>query len=408
LRIPPRIRPALRSTVHRLASALISSLGWLRALLPSSHQFTEAGIRRILVIRLDLLGDVLFTLPAAEDLRARYPTAHISLLTLPYTAALARMNPAVDEVIALDTNRIRSVRGLLESSTWLEYARVWRRVRRARYDLCISACGRTASFCAFLSGAGISIGYAGESYPNMLTDRVPGGRYRERIPDADYVRHLATYADAEGAPDHLHLQVPETARRSVCRLLAGIGIDPSDRLVLIHAGAVNGSAKRWPARNWSRFAIEIQARTSARVLLTGAASDEPIARQAMAHAPGALSLVGKTSIEELAALIERADVMVSGDSGPLHLAVALGTPSVAAYGPTDPAVHGPYHPHAAVRLHRRADLPCSPCYTMASTAECPLGEAICMRLVTVQSMVASAIELLPESAGTSAGVFLRS
>jgi len=391
-----------------LVAAVISSLGLARALLPSARQFHEADIRRILVIRLDLLGDVLFTMPAVEGLRARYPVAHISLLTLPYTTALARMNGAVDEVIPLDSNRIRSVRGLFDGGAWLEYVRVFRRIRRARYDLCISACGRTASFCAFLSGARISIGYAGESYRNMLTDPVPGGRYGERIPDADYVRRLATHAGSDGAPDHLHLAVPENASRSACRLLAGIGINPSDRLVLIHAGALNGSAKRWPARNWSRFAIEIQARTGAQVLLTGAASDEPIARQVLAHAPDALSLVGKTSIEELAALIQRAEVMVSGDSGPLHMAVALGTPVVAAYGPTDPAVHGPYHPRVAVRLHRRADLPCSPCYTMAATAECPLGEPICMRLVTVQSMVASAIELLTQSVGTSAGVSLRS
>lgn len=391
-----------------MVAAVISSLGLARALLPSSRHFHEADIRRILVIRLDLLGDVLFTMPAVEGLRARYPVAHISLLTLPYTTALARMNGAVDEVIPLDSNRIRSVRGLFDGGAWLEYVRVFRRIRRARYDLCISACGRTASFCAFLSGARISIGYAGESYSNMLTDPVPGGRYRRRIPDADYVRRLVSYVDADGTPDHLQLEVPENARRAACCLLAGIGIDPSDRLVLIHAGSVNGSAKRWPARNWSRFAIEIQARTGARVLLTGAASDEPIARQVLAHAPDALSLVGKTSIEELAALIQRAEVMVSGDSGPLHMAVALGTPVVAAYGPTDPAVHGPYHPRAAVRLHRRADLPCSPCYTMAATAECPLGEPICMRLVTVQSMVASAIDLLTQSVGTSAGVALSS
>jgi len=408
LRIPPAIRSALRSAVHCFAAAVISSLGRARALLPSARQFHEADIRRILVIRLDLLGDVLFTLPAVEGLRARYPTAHISLLTLPYTAALARMNAAVDEVIPLDSNRIRSVRGLFDGGAWLEYARVWRRIRGARYDLCISACGRTASFCAFLSGARISIGYADESYPNMLTHPVPGGRYRERIPDADYVLRLATYAGADGAPDHVQLELPENARRSACRLLAGIGIDSSDRLVLVHAGALNGSAKRWPAPNWSRFAIEIQARTGARVLLIGAASDEPIARQVLTHAPDALSLVGNTSIEELAALIQRAEVMVSGDSGPLHLAVALGTPVAAAYGPTDPAVHGPYHPHAAVRLHRRADLPCSPCYTMAATAECPLGEPICMSLVTVQNMVASTIELLTQSGRTSAVVSLRS
>jgi ADP-heptose:LPS heptosyltransferase len=137
------------------------------------------------------------------------------------------------------------------------------------------------------------------------------------------------------------------------------------------------------------------------VALIGAAGDLPIAREVMqlAEVPIA-SLVGETSIEDLVALIARADLIASGDSGPLHLAVALGRPLVSVYGPTDPAIYGPFNPAGPSAVHR-FDLPCSPCYTMAMSAECPLGDPICMRLVTVEEMVKSARTLLSGEAPPS-------
>jgi ADP-heptose:LPS heptosyltransferase len=129
------------------------------------------------------------------------------------------------------------------------------------------------------------------------------------------------------------------------------------------------------------------------VVLAGAASDVGIAREVLARAEDVVSLVGRTSVEELVALLAEANLVATGDSGPLHLAVALGVPLLAVYGPTDPAVHGPYNPVGPVVVHRR-DLACSPCYTMAAVAECPLGDPICMRLVSVREMVASAVRLL--------------
>ena len=138
------------------------------------------------------------------------------------------------------------------------------------------------------------------------------------------------------------------------------------------------------------------------VVLAGAAGDLPVAREIEALVRDrVISLVGRTSITELAALLDRATLVASGDSGPLHLAVALGRPLLAVYGPTDPRIYGPYGARAAVSLHRRA-LPCSPCYTLAATAECPLGDPICMRLITPGEMVASALVLLRESDANSA------
>jgi ADP-heptose:LPS heptosyltransferase len=209
----------------------------------------------------------------------------------------------------------------------------------------------------------------------------------------DYVRRLGARAGA-AAPDWPVLALPCEAAGQVAGTLAKHGIEPHDRLVVVHAGAINGGAKRWPAANWSQFADAVHDRTGAKIVLVGASGDASLAdRVVRASRAPVVSLAGTTGIVELAALIERADLVASSDSGPLHLAVALGRPLVAVYGPTDPAIYGPNHPRAPVRVHR-ADLPCSPCYSLAATAECPLGDPICMRLVSVQSMVESAVALL--------------
>lgn len=356
----------------------------------------QTGVTRILVIRLDLLGDVLFSTVGVRALRATFPEAHIAMLTLPYTAPLARAYPELDEVFTLDTNRIRRPSGLLDPRTWRAYWRTFRAIRARNFDIALSLSGRTASLCAFLSASPRTIGYDLEAYPHVLTDRVPGGRYVERKHEVAYVARLVQAAGATSVPAHLSAPVDERARQRVRRLLYEEGIGPAETLIVIHAGSINGAAKRWPPASWASFCEAIAVQTGARLVLAGAGSDQQIAREVLAGTRNAVSLVGRTSVEELVALLSVADLVASGDSGPLHLAVALGVPLLGVYGPTDPAVHGPYNPEAPVVVHRR-DLACSPCYTMAAMADCPLGDPICMRLVGVREMAASAIRLLETS-----------
>jgi ADP-heptose:LPS heptosyltransferase len=134
------------------------------------------------------------------------------------------------------------------------------------------------------------------------------------------------------------------------------------------------------------------------VVLVGGPADRSIASEVLAGASTPIvSLVGETSVEQLAAVLSRANLVLSSDSGPLHLAVALDRPVVGVYGPTDPRIHGPYVPHAPATVLRR-DLVCSPCYSMAAAAECPLGDPICMRLVSVAGMVRAALAALDAAA----------
>jgi lipopolysaccharide heptosyltransferase II len=385
-----------RSGVRHVAFLAITGLAYAYRLARPRKVPTheERHVRSLLLIRLDLMGDVLFSLTAAASLREAYPGAHITMLTLPYTAPLACLSPDVDEVLSVDSNRIRTMRGLLAPQTWLAYLAVYRRLRSRRFDLAVSLCGRMASLWAFLSGARWTVGFAGEAYPFLLNDPVPGRRYDRRMPESEYVKELTLHAGGSAVSHEVSLPVPDHARSSVEKMLRELGLDTTQPLVVVHPGAGNGSAKRWPAVNWARFSDAIAERTGAGIILAGGSSDLELSDDVRRSARRPLvSLVGQTSLEEVAALLERADLVASSDSGPLHLAVALETPVVAVYGPTDPQIHGPYRPVAPAVVHRH-DLPCSPCYSMAAVAECPLGDPICMRLVSVQQMVESTVRLL--------------
>jgi lipopolysaccharide heptosyltransferase II len=392
------LRPYARNVVHRFLHALFGTLGFVVALGNRRQEVAPGSTRTILVIRLDLLGDLLFTLPLVRGIRVAYPGARIVLVTLPYTASLVRDEGVADEVIPLDSNRVRTPVGLVDPRTWLTYIGAIRRLRAMKPDLAISVAGRTASLVAFLSGARRSIGYGEEAYPSLLTNPLPGGRYRARTHEVEYVRLLGAYSGVYEPPGPLFLRISEKDVRSVRVKLERLNISTDTALVVIHAGSINGSAKRWPPGYWARFADALSARSGATVVLAGAQPDAALAELVQREARSSVrSLVGDTTVGELAALIAGADLVASGDSGPLHLAVALGRPLVAAYGPTDPHVHGPYHPTAPVRIHRK-DLPCSPCYTMSAVADCPLGDPLCMKLITVEEMVQSAVELLHHAA----------
>lgn len=384
------VRPFVRRLVHRLTYAAIACLVTPTCRTdPNDLKEFANSVERILIIRLDLLGDVAFTLACLAPLRARYPRARISVLTLPYTAGLVELYKEVDDVIALDTNLIRTPRGLFHPRTWVAYVRVLLMVRRRRYDVAISVSGQMASLCARLSGARRTVGYVQEAYPHVLTDSIPGGRYAEPMPEVRYVMRLLEGLGVESG-EYSHPIIPESASTLMHSILAAEGIDREDRLLVVHPGSGIGSAKRWPEERWQEFLREMVPNHGVPLVLIGSAGDMPLVRRILDGLPcPVVSLVGRTDVALLAAVIIRADVVVSADSGPLHLAVALQTAVVGLYGPTDPAIYGPQWGRGAAVVLRHG-LPCSPCYRGTSIAECPLGDPVCMRLIEVPRVVEAA------------------
>jgi lipopolysaccharide heptosyltransferase II len=341
-------------------------------------------VRRVLVIRLDLLGDVVMSLPAVRALRVRYPQAHLTMLVLPFARGLLEGCPDLDDTLTLDTNALR--RPLSLARALPDLLRTLRDLRRRRFDVIVSLSGRTAGAVALLAGAPCRVGYAGEGYPFAFTLPVPGYRFHRPAHEVEYDLALTRALGCPEVERRPRLVVPAWADAFVAGLLPQDGAP----LVALHPGATNGSAKRWPTARWAALASELVG-AGRRVALVGSAGDraltQPIARQATQSGapPGAvLDLAGRTPhLLHLAALLARASALVSGDSGPVHIAVAVGCPVVELFGPTDPRTYGPLDPEAVVL---RQPLPCSPCYDNTRPAECPFGNPACMQLFPVEQV----------------------
>jgi lipopolysaccharide heptosyltransferase II len=329
----------------------------------------------------DLLGDTVLLTAAVRALRRTYPAAELDVLALPSTAGVLAGDPDISHMLTCDPFAWLDPHNWLKSATLREIQTTLRRLRMPRYDLAVSVCGDTASILTRLSGARRRVGYAEESYTHFMTDPVPGRRYLTPQHEVRYVLDLAAAAGAVVMPEDAHpwLTVLSEERERIAERLRGerarLGV--SGPIIAIHPGARNGKAKRWPLRHYAALADRLVSGLDALVVLTGSPNEAGLANAVLAqvHAP-VVDLTGQTTLPALVALLAESDVVVTGDSGPMHIACAVRTPVVALHGPTDPRQSGPTAPDAIVLRH---DLWCSPCYDSSATAECRFGNPVCMK-----------------------------
>lgn len=358
--------------------------------------------RRILLIRLDLIGDLVLSLTVARALKRTYPEAEIDLLALPSSAQVARFDPNIAEIIPYDPNVWRRPRALLQPRRWRELFALRKKLRARRYDLASSVYGPWAATLAALSGARRRVGYGSESYPGFMTDSVPGGvpgRWQhgallDNRHEVDYCLELARAAGATITPEDRipRLYADEQTRQEVEQLLLNAGMQPGKPLIVCHINSNNGQSKRWPIPYWATLIDRLIREAGATVVLSGAPNDLPqIESVTRRMNEQAINLAGKTSLTQLAALLQRADLLISGDSGPLHMGVACGTPVIGIYGPTNPALTGPVSPTATIL---RSDIWCSPCYTGRAPADCRFYTTQCMKNVLPAQVFAAAQQKL--------------
>jgi lipopolysaccharide heptosyltransferase II len=355
--------------------------------------------QRILVIRLDLIGDLVLTLTLVHLLKRIYPQAEIDLLAMPSTAPIARSEQDLSEIITYDPNVWRRPQALLRRANWREARTLLRRLRARHYDLAISASGPWAAVIAALSGARRRVGFAREGYPGFMSDPVPGRHWQrgDHRHEVDYCLELARAAGASPEPEDRipHLTVDPAARDEVEALLSRArpgspAAQAHGPLVVCHLGSHNGYAKRWPLPYWARLIDRLAHELDARIVLTGTSGDLPIIEAVLGRtrmASHALNLAGQTSLTQLAALMHMADLVISGDSGPMHIAAAVGAPLIAIHGPTDPALSGPISPQATVL---RSTIWCSPCYDARHPADCRFHSVQCMKNVTPEEVFTAA------------------
>ncbi|MGH6693269.1 MAG: lipopolysaccharide heptosyltransferase II, partial [Gammaproteobacteria bacterium] len=360
---------------------------------PAIRPLTAASRLRILVIRLDLLGDVVLSIPAIEALAAALPAARIDALALPYTAPILRRVSAVTTVHELDIHRYRRPRGWLKVG---DLIRTIRRIRAEHYDLAIGLSGLMGGLFSALSGARWRVGYELETFRGCYNLPVRDRRYLRRQHEVEYcldlVRSLGVHAEA-GAIPRLGPSTGGSDQPSRTAPAHDLRLATPPYAVLV-PGASNGAAKRWPPLNWARLGNRLAREAGLNLVIVGSASERALAQGIVDQLTSpAVNLTGSTSIDELISLLTGAELVVAGDTGPLHVAAAVGTPVVGIYGPTDPMNSGPRGEHAAVV---RLGLPCSPCYDLRSPADCKLPDrsAICMSQLSAERVLEAIARVL--------------
>ncbi len=319
----------------------------------------------ILLIRLRLIGDVVFTTPAIRAIRRRFPDCRLAYVVEPEAEPVVALNPHLDEVIVA-----RRFKGLARMAGDMALAR---RLRRGHYDVAIDFHGGPrSSLLTRASGAPMRIGYtvAGRSW--SYTHRIP--RSRELRPRHSVVNQWDLLAPLGiGAPDPRldATEMPES-REAAARVdakLAAQGYDGRD-LVVLHVSAGN-PFRRWPAASFTDLVARLVSTHPSRwvVVMSGPSDEqaaERIAREARervkAQGAGHVIHASDFDLHELRALIGRASLFIGGDSGPMHIAGTTATPIVGLYGPTLPARSAPWRDPALVaEAVEMSDLGCRPC-----------------------------------------------
>jgi lipopolysaccharide heptosyltransferase II len=370
---------------------------------PDSLSLRSTEFSRILLIKPSALGDVVHTIPVLVKLRARYPRAQIDWLITPENAEIVRCHPALSNVV-LFARRDFAKRG----GKWRAagaFLDLLKQIRSAKYDLVVDMHGQMRSaFFALISGARVRIGFdrpikraltisSEHDLKNVPSHGWRGARegswiaYTNRIPiptlDVHAIDRYLWVGKLLGFDDNppdltIHLS-PETVR-NVERLLSEKGVNASQPLVVLVPGTI-WETKHWTIEGFAGVAAHFL-RNGFAVALAGTKRDKPRCQQIAAAAPGTCDLSGKTTPADLAALIRRAEVAVTNDSGSMHVAASLGKPMVSVFGPTNPVHIGPYErPESVVRV----DLPCSPC-NYRRLSQCPFNHA-CMKQITSTMVV---------------------
>ena len=354
--------------------------------------------RRILVRGVNWLGDAVMTTPALLRLREKFPDAHITLLTAEKLRELWRHHPAVDETIAFTGS----------DSVW----QVSKKLRTGNFDLALAFPNSPRSALeVFFARIPHRVGYARAWRNLFLTQAAPtrpghvqmhkrsAVEIQAIIKQKPEVRSQKSEASAHQIHEYLHLVAalganPEPLAPQLTVLPEEIeaakkkfGLDQLAAPIFgLNPGAEYGAAKRWPTEKFIIAAREIQAQTNCHWLIFGGKNDTELATRIAGANQKAQNLAGHTSLRELMALMKLCRVVLTNDTGPMHVAAALGAPVVVPFGSTSPELTGPGLPGDARHRLLKSDAPCAPCFLR----ECPI-DFRCMGGISVERVVAAVL-----------------
>jgi len=348
------------------------------------------SVKKILVTKYLGMGSILLATPTMRALKEAYPDSKLVFLTFEHNAAFARLIPLIDEVRSVRTSSFpalaRDLVGLLPG------------LRQERFDLVfdLEFFARFSTIVSFLSGGLMRIGYYLPKLwrGDLLTHQIHFNPYRH-VTEV-FASQLAslglTVTDFSLTPP----AVTDAALDAVAAILDSSGVAPGEKLIVVNANASDLSRERcWPPEHFAAIISAAAELPGRRLLLVGSCDEaafvERLYTMLPSHVrPNVINLAGKLAIDEFIALLTRVHLCISNDSGPLHIAAALGIPTVSFFGPETPSLYGPVGKEHIVFY---SGLYCSPCLNVfnAKRAMCN-GDNRCMQAITPEAVIATLLD----------------
>ena len=358
--------------------------------------FETKNIRRLLIRGTNWVGDSVMVIPALREIRKVFPATKITALVLPWVSDLYEISPWVDDILLYDRDGIHAgITGRL---------RLVKAISKRKFDAAVLLQNSfEAALLTRLARIPIRAGYKRDCRGWLLTHGIPVDKNVTKLHQIFYYWDLIDKlfrkkrVGLETSKDLVKVQsiynnslpIRETTQKIAKQRLHDGGISFSGKLVGVNPGASFGSAKRWSTNSYAKVLDRLVEEENTEIVIFGSSSELTIANaicQNMQHHP--LVLSGKTSLSHLMAMISSCQLLITNDSGPMHLAAALKVPTLALFGSTDEITTGPLNPFAVV-LNKKVE--CSPCLLR----ECPIDHR-CMTQITAEEVYQKAVTMLRE------------
>ena len=329
-------------------------------------------MKNILVVNVNWLGDAIFSTPVFKALKRAHPDAHISCLAVPRVKDVLKNCPFIDDILVYDE----------KGEHWYPWAKLKMilSLRSKKFDVVfLLHRSMTRALLVFMAGIPQRVGYDTKKQSRFLTRKISLSATELHRSD-EYLRMLEGF----GVPVNdrvCELDVPSENSLAIEKKLISVGIKQDDKLVVVNTGG-NWDLKRWPAEYFSDLTKRLVEDFNVKILIPGGKSDLDLAT-GIAQRSGVDPCVwaGQTNLNELLALFKRADVVISNDSGPAHVAASVGTDVIAIFGPTRPEITAPRGRGRVMVLHKEIGCNKAPCYHLA----CSQND--CMRAITVNDVL---------------------
>lgn len=329
--------------------------------------------RNILIVKLSAIGDVIHALPVAQALKQRFPASKLTWIVEKPAYDLLTMNQHIDEILLFEKAKYKTWKGFVKYGPDLA-----KMLKAHHFDLVLDLQGLFKSAAlAWLSGAPQRIGYCNMRELSWLVSKPVCGVHKDSHVIERYLDVARELGCEPGRPQYC-LQPNAQAVEEVKQMLHAAGIMPGMSYIVMAPGT-NWRSKCWPAAYYADLAGALTKKYQQPVILIGGQQDQERAQVIQANKTACIvNLIGKTNLKQLAGVLQRSRLFIGGDTGPMHLAAAMGTRVVALFGPSDAHRNGPFgDEHVVIRKN----LNCSPCFKR----DCP--DVQCMEQITAADVM---------------------